>query len=337
MGLVAAWPALAVAAFALVTTPHAPWRVLGPLSAALLAGLVVRGVREHLHAAPGEREDAGLRILATTVLRAGVVLSALRLDWSAIAHAGPRPWLVALAAVLGGMLVFAVLLRRTGEHARLAALIAIGTSVCGAAAITAAAPRLGARDDEVTRGIAIISVLGAALSVALVLAHAWLGLPDAAYALVAGGALHEVAHVAAAAGALPELAGLALLTKLARVALLPLGLALVTWVARTPQASGAGRRGVPGLAVAFFAATLVGSIPGWLPGLPADALATWHAVRGALLQVANAALALAMAAIGLRLAPRALLATDRGVRRIALLGAGAVLALVTGLVVGISI
>jgi len=336
MPLLAAWPAAAVAAFALLTTPHAPWQVLGPLSAALLAGLALRGVRERLGAAPRAREDAGLKLLATTVLRAGVVLSALRLDWSAIAHAGPRPWLVAIAAVLGGMLVFALLLRRAGEHGRLAALVAIGTSVCGAAAITAAAPRLGARDDELTRGIAIISVLGAALSVALVLAHAWLGLPDELYALVAGGALHEVAHVAAAAGAIPELAGLALLTKLARVALLPIGLALVTWVARTPPAAGA-RRAVPGLAIAFFAATLVGSIPGWIPGLPADVLAGWSAVRGALLQVANVALALAMAAIGLRLAPRALLATDRGVRRIALVGAAALLALVVALVAAISL
>jgi len=263
------------------------------------------------------------------------VLSALRLDWSAIANAGPRPWLVAIAAVLGGMLAFAVLLRRAGEHGRLAALVAIGTSVCGAAAITAAAPRLGARDDEVTRGIAIISVLGAALSVALVLVYAWLGVPAETYAMIAGGALHEVAHVVAASGAIPELAGLALLTKLARVALLPVGLALVTWVARTPPAAGARRR-VPGLAIAFFAATLVGSIPGWIPWLSADALAGWYAVKGALLQAANVALALAMAAIGLRLAPRALLATDPGVRRIALVGAIVVLAIVVTLVVAMT-
>lgn len=323
--LARAWPALAIALVAIVTTPHAPWRVLGPLTTALLLGLAVRAVVDRAGASPARGE--GLRILATEVLRFGVVVSALRLDWSAIAEAGPRPWIIALVAVVGGLIAFTALARALGVRGSLAALVAIGTSVCGAAAIAAAAPRLGSREEHVTLGVALISVVGAALSVVLVLVHASTGLGGDAYALLTGGALHEVAHVVAAGSAAPESSDLALLTKLARVAMLPIALAMVGLVAALPRGPSASRARVPGLAIAFFAVSLVGSVLGSL--LPDAALQSWLALRGLLLDGANVALASSMAAIGLRLAPRELLRTDRRTLALALLGAAAVLALVT--------
>lgn len=324
-----AWPALAIAIVAIGTTPHAPWRILGPLTSALLLGLAVRALLDRA-GATRPRDGEGLRILATDVLRIGVVVSALRLDWGAIAQAGPRPWIIALVSVVGGLAAFTAIARALGARGSLAALVAIGTSVCGAAAIAAAAPRLRARDEEVIRGVAVISVLGAALSVALVLVHALTGLGGATYALLSGGALHEVAHVVAAGSAVPESSDLALLTKLARVALLPLGLAMIGSVAALPRGPRAGRARVPGLAIAFFAASLAGSLPGWL--LSEGALGSWIAARGLLLDGANVALATSMAAIGLRLAPKELLRTDRRTLALAIFGAAAVLALVSAAV-----
>ena len=323
--IVAAWPAIVIALLALVTTPHAPWRALGPLSAALLVGLAVRAIRDRAGSPSGPTEDAGFRTLATTVLRAAVVLSALRLDWAAIAQAGARPWIVAVAAIFGGLGAFAMLSRWLGVRGPLVALVAIGTSVCGAAAIAAAAPRLRARDEDVTVAIAIVSVLGAMFSMGFVLVHAWTGVGNDTYALVSGGSLHEVAHVVAAAGAVPASASLALLTKLARVALLPIGLAVVHRVGRVPGVPGERHRMIPGLAVAFFVTSLVGSLPGWVPGLPAAVVDGWAAFRHGVLVFANMALAASMAAIGLRLAPRALARTDRAILRLALIGAVVVL------------
>lgn len=295
------------------------------LTTALLLGVAVRAVVDRAGASPVR--DEGLRILATDVLRSGVVVSALRLDWSAIAEAGPRPWIIALVAVVGGLIAFTALSRALGVRGSLAALVAIGTSVCGAAAIASAAPRLGARDEDVTLGVAVISVIGAALSVGLVLVHASTELGGDAYALLTGGALHEVAHVVAAGSASPESSDLALLTKLARVAMLPIGLALVGLVAALPRGPSTSRSRVPGLAIAFFVVSLVGSVLGWL--LPDAALPSWLALRGLLLDGANVALASSMAAIGLRLAPRDLLRTGRRTLALALLGAAAVVALVT--------
>jgi len=330
--LVAAWPAFAIGILLLVTTPSAPWHVLGPLTAALVAGLIVRAVRDRVRAEPDATERAGLQLLATTVLRAAVVVSALRLDWGLIARSGSGPWLVALAAVLAGLAAFAVLARWLGQRGPLVTLIAVGSSVCGAAAITAVAPRVDARDEDVTVGIAIVSVLGAAFAVALVLLHAWTGLGGELYALVAGGGLHEVAHVAAAADAIPQLAALALLTKLARVALLPLAITIAT--RSTTSSDGTTRRRVPGLAIAFFAASFAGSLPGWL--FSAEGVAVWHAIRGELLWGANVAFAVAMAAIGLRLSPRVLATLDRGLLRYALLGSLVVMASVVAIAVAVA-
>lgn len=326
--LALAWPALVIALLALVTTPHAPWRVLGALTTALVAGLLVRGIRDLTGAAP-PRGAEGLRIFATTVLRIGVVLSALRLDWNAIAAAGARPWLVALVAVVGGLGTLTLLSRILGVRGPLIGLVAIGTSVCGAAAITAAVQRLGPKDEDVTLGIALISVLGAALSVLFVLVHALVGLEPTAYALATGGALHEVAHVVAAAAAAPEVSDLALLTKLARVAMLPVGLALVTLVAATRSRSRGGGR-IPGLALAFFAVSLAGSLPGWL--FSGAVLEVWNSLRDLLLQGANGAMAASMAAIGLRLAPRELLRTDKRTLAFAVLAAAAMVVLISATV-----
>ncbi|HEY8430382.1 MAG TPA: putative sulfate exporter family transporter [Sandaracinaceae bacterium] len=321
--LLSAWPALTIALVAVLATPHTPFRVLGSLTTALVVGFAVRGARDLAGARP--LADEGLAWLATGVLRAAVVVSALRLDWGAITAAGARPWVVAFVVVVGGLAAFAVISRALGVRGPLPALLAIGTSVCGAAAIAALAVRVKAPDDDVSRSIAVVSVLGAALSLGFVLVRTWAGFGAHEYALLAGGALHEVAHVVAASSVVPESSNLALLTKLARVAMLPMAMALVGIVSRS-SAGGDGRGArVPGLAVAFFAVSIAGSLP---PAFfPEEALDGWRALRDALLEGANVALASSMAAIGLRLAPSELWRMNRRALVLALLLSGAVLAL----------
>lgn len=322
------WLALAIAAFGIVTTPVAPWRVLGPLTFSLLLGICVRAVRDRIGRPVSSTEDAGLRTMATTLLRVAVVVSALRLDWTAIARAGVHPWLVATIGIGAGLGVFALLGRWFQIRGPRYALIAIGTSVCGAAAITAAAPQVKASDEDVTVAIAVISVVGAVLAFALVMASTTIGLGGDTYALVTGGSLHEVAHVIAAASVVPAVAGLALLTKLARVALLPVGLALVARIAGPETCRSQRHRGVPGLAIAFFVTSVIGSIPGWLPGLPESLAAAVHDARSTLLMLANITLAISMAAIGLRMSPRLIARIERKLLAAAIISALALLGVV---------
>jgi uncharacterized integral membrane protein (TIGR00698 family) len=257
------WPLIAAGTASVAIVPSTPLRVLGPLTVALLLGMTLRSLR-FVRTLP--REDVGW--LSRDVLRAGVVLVGTRLDWIALAGAGARPLAVAVTAVVVGLAMFALLSKLFDVPHRLGALLAVGSSVCGAAAITAARPVVGANDDEANVGIAIVSILGAIASVALVIAHAIGGISDASYGLVAGGSLHEVAHVMAAGTAAPATLAIATVTKLARVALLPVALIVLPHLMRGERAARVPFR-FPPLVVGFLAASALATLlahvhaPGW--------------------------------------------------------------------------
>jgi uncharacterized integral membrane protein (TIGR00698 family) len=278
-----------VAALSVAIVPLTPLRVLGPLTVALLLGMALRPTHI-LRAAP----RSSVVWLSREVLRAGVVLVGARLDWVLLARAGAAPIVVALTAVAVGMVLFAALRRILGVPHRLGALLAVGSSVCGAAAITAARPVIGASDDEANTGVAIVSVLGALGSVVLVAGHAMGWISQDAYALVAGGALHEVAHVMAAATAVPSVVPLATVTKLARVALLPIALIVLPWMTRGEVG---GRRvpfRLPGLVKGFLVVSVVATIVAHTESVSA----VWSAASKAIWLLATLMLASSMVAIG---------------------------------------
>jgi uncharacterized integral membrane protein (TIGR00698 family) len=285
------WPLVLLAVASVALVPRTPLRVLGPLTVALLAGMALRPL-PFVRAIP--RDAVGW--LSREVLRAGVVLVGVRLDWVLLARAGAGPLVIAATAVVVGLVLFGVLLRVLGVPRRLGALLAIGSSVCGAAAITAARPVVGAADEEANVGIAIVSVLGALASVGLVLAHGAGWLSEPTYGLVAGGALHEVAHVMAAATAAPAAVGVATVTKLARVALLPVALIATPWIAGRETRGERARFRVPPLVLWFLVASVVSTLLGH--ALPPSAADSWALMTRAVSQLATILLASSMVGIG---------------------------------------
>ena len=279
------WPLVVLAVACVVIVPMTPLRVLGPLTVGLLLGMALGSILQRT--IPHD-----VRVFfSRELLRVAVVLSAVRLDWVLLARAGPGPLVVAVLAVAFGLALFAVLLRTMKVPPRLGALLAIGTSVCGAAAITAARPVVDASDEESHVGIAIISVLGAAASLALVVAQGLGLIPASMYGLVSGGSLHEVAHVMAAATAFPDALDVAMVTKLARVALLPVGLLVLP-----SMVHGKGHRvpfKVPPLVVWFLIMSVAATLGGHV--LPSD---VWKPTAKWIAYLANVMLASSMLAIG---------------------------------------
>lgn len=287
------WPLLAVSVACVAVVPATPLRMLGPLTVALVIGMLLRRA-PIVRAVP---VDAALW-LSREVLRFAVVLTAVRLDGVLLAKAGAGPIVVAVTSIVTGFLVFAVLLRVAGVPTQVGSLLAIGTSVCGAAAITAARPVLKPSDEEAHVSIAIVSVLGAAFSVGLIVALSLGWIPLEVYGLLAGGALHEVAHVMAAATAAPSVVQIATVTKLARVALLPVALLATPWVA--PKQGVAFRRApfrIPGMVIGFFLVSIVATI------LNQAAAGTtyqpaWQSAVRFVVQAATLLMGASMAAIG---------------------------------------
>ncbi len=229
--------ACAAAGFALARLPGA--HLLGPLLlalvlAALWRALVVRG-------RPLGRFEPGARFAAGPLLKLGIVALGVRLDLRAVVALGP--WLL-LGSAVGALAAFAVaeiVGRRLGVAPALRRATGVGTAICGASAIAAAAPVLGLRAGQASAAIGAISLLGTLGVLGFV---AWDALADVAAAslgTLAGATLQEVGQVVAAGSiAGPAGADVALLVKLSRVVLLAPALVTLSWWARREEGRRAG-------------------------------------------------------------------------------------------------
>lgn len=277
--------ALAAIAFWLATLPGL--KVMGPLTVALLVGIGWRAA-----AGLPEALVAGTKFSARTILRLGIVLMGARLDFGLVAQAGPKVLFLDVVMIALGILGIAWIARRFGVDAKLATLLAVGTSICGASAVAAAAPVTRAQEDDVTLAVALCGILGTVGVLFYVLLGPFLGLTSMQLAVMSGSTLHEVAQVMAAAftwGTGPGDMGT--LVKLTRVVLLApalVVLGIVTGGGVQHMKFSWKEPPVPWFVVGFLAVGVVGS----LGGLPAIAR-TWLSNTSVFLMV------MAMAAMGL--------------------------------------
>jgi len=287
--------ASAVVAFALARLPGAA--LLGPLVLAMLVAASWRAW--FLRAAPLGLFAAGARFAAGPLLKLGIVALGARLDLRAVVELGP--WLL-VGSALGAVTAFAaaeLIGRIWGVPSDLRRAVGVGTAICGASAIAAAAPLLRASGPHTSASIAAISLLGTLGVVGFV---AWDALSDVTAAVLgalAGATLQEVGQVVAA-GSVAGAAGsdTALLVKLSRVVLLAPTLLLLAWF--TPRDTGAngplrGRWPVPPFVLAFVTLGALVST-----GALSPALVQALTLLGTLLTAA------AMAGIGMGLDARAL-------------------------------
>ncbi|MEC0345766.1 MULTISPECIES: YeiH family protein [Peribacillus] len=163
----------------------------------------------------------GITFSSKILLRAGIILMGLRLDLQQIISAGFSIVLIDVIVIsftLGFMLYLGKLLS-IDRH--LSALIAVGTAVCGAAAIVAIAPLIGAKKETTAISVAFIAILGTVVTIVYTFIYPVLDLTSYKYGVLAGSTLHELAHViAAAAPGGNASSDTAILVKLGRVTLL---------------------------------------------------------------------------------------------------------------------
>lgn len=139
----------------------------------------------------------GVRFGLVRVLRAGIVLLGIRLSFSQLSAIGLQSLPVIIACVTSALLLVTYLSRKLGLSPRLGTLIAVGTSICGATAIVATAPAIGARDDEVAYSVACITLFGVLAMLFYPFLANWMFANDTfASGLFFGTAVHETAQVA---------------------------------------------------------------------------------------------------------------------------------------------
>lgn len=278
---------LAVASTMLAWLPGL--KVMGALTVALLVGMAWRAA-----AGLPPALVPGTRLAARTVLRAGIVLMGARLDFALVAQAGPRILLLDLLVIVVGIAGISWLARRFGVPDRLGVLLAVGTSICGASAVVAAAPIRKADEEETSLAVALCGILGTVGVLFFVLVGPLLGLTQMQLAVLSGSTLHEVAQVMAAAFTWgPQTGDMGTLVKLTRVVMLAPTLLVLAWLGREPGAEGTMRwtwkePPVPWFVIGFLAVGVLGSV-GLVPA----------AVKQNVAQVSVFLMVTAMAAMGL--------------------------------------
>lgn len=280
-----------------------------PISAimmAILLGILIRNTMSL-----PETFQPGIRFGLVRVLRLGIVLLGIRLSLGEAGAIGLQSLPVIIGAVGAALLIVTFLARRVGLSGPLGTLIAVGTSVCGATAIVATAPAIGAKDDEVSYAVACVTLFGVVAMLVYPFAAHWIFSGDAfASGLFLGTSVHETAQVAGSGLVYqqyyddPQALDVATVTKLVRnlgmLVIIPL---MSVVYHRSSSDSGQAPKWwtmIPLFVVGFACMSLIRTV-GDAGELAFGFLQpeTWQAVVANTKEVAEMCLAVAMAAVGL--------------------------------------
>lgn len=299
----------AVLALVIAAAAHrflAEWLPVSSLLIAILLGMALRT----LGWVPWWGEN-GLSWAAKVPLRIGIVLLGLQLALGDIVALGWEVLVLVLVTVLVTFLGMRLLGPVLRTDPTTTALLATGTSICGASAVAAAASVLDRGDGKDHQGRALGQAAGTALAVVTLCGTvAMLAMPALVSVLDLGAqeagvwigaSVHEVGQVVAAGGMAGATAlAAATVVKLARVVLLaPAVIAVRLKAPRDGSAQGAGRASImPWFVIGFLLAVVVNSFA----SIPAD-------TSDFITQITTMLLTVAMAGVGAEVNLRALLRT----------------------------
>jgi len=209
--------------------------VISYIIVAILAGILIRNViGVHSILKPG------ISYCLKKLLRLGIIMMGIRLSIYAVLKIGAWGIPIVILCILTGLIVTTYFTRLLKLPERLGTLIAVGTSICGASAIVAAAPGINARDEEVSYAIANITIFGLAAMFAYpYLAHFLFPDSTTMVGLFIGTSIHETAQVAGAGliydqtfqtTSNPTAADAAMVTKLVRNALMAIVIPVMAYI-----------------------------------------------------------------------------------------------------------
>ena len=175
----------------LLGLPKSP---ISPIMMAILLGVLLRNTVKLPTAL-----EPGIKFSLQRILRLGIVLLGVRLSLGEVGLIGLKALPIILITVPVALLVVTFISKKLGLSARMGALIAVGTSICGATAIMATAPIIKAKDDEVSYAVACIALFGMAAMLVYPFAAYWLFSADPVLGgMFLGTAVHDTAQVAGA-------------------------------------------------------------------------------------------------------------------------------------------
>lgn len=202
--------------------------VMGSLTVAMLLGIIWRSV-----ANVPKAYTPGIQFSAKKLLRYGIILTGVRLNFGLVASSGLQVLLLDFILITCGIIFIPWVAGKLGLNRGLALLLGVGQSICGASAVGAIAPLSNEIDeDDVSLAVALCGLIGTAGVIFFSLASPLFGWHGNFYGLLSGSTLQEIAQVVAAGpvGG-PAGADLAMVVKLTRVMFLaPVALVIAFWL-----------------------------------------------------------------------------------------------------------
>ncbi|PKL74772.1 MAG: hypothetical protein CVV27_18795 [Candidatus Melainabacteria bacterium HGW-Melainabacteria-1] len=239
---------------------------------AILLGLFIRNV-----VGVSKSYDPGVKFALERVLRLGIILLGLRLSLQDIANTGGAAMLLVFTCIAVALSTAWAVGRLFQIPPRLTALIGVGTSICGNTAIVATAPAIGAKEEEVSFAVAVITLFGLIAVIFYPIIGQALGLNDTAFGLWAGTAVNDTSQVVAVGAAhSPTALSVATIVKLMRNTIMApliilMGLLLRNQVPKTGSPQSTVPRGgilIPWFVIGFLTMSLIrtsGIAAGLLP------------------------------------------------------------------------
>ena len=228
-------PGLALAAgIAIVATAfgHVVPIVGGPVSGIIIGVVLATMLR------PAARLRIGIRTASKWVLQLSVVVLGSQLSLAQIAKVGLESLPVMIGTLVACLAAAWLIGRRLGIAGNLRTLIGVGTGVCGASAIAAVTPVIGAVGFDVAYAISTIFLFNIAAVLAFPIIGHLLGLSQHAFGLFAGTAVNDMSSVVATATTYGSAAAnYAVVVKLVRtLMIIPISFGLAAWAGRRDAA-----------------------------------------------------------------------------------------------------
>ncbi|MGI6004741.1 MAG: YeiH family protein [Christensenellales bacterium] len=210
--------------------------------------------------------DAGIAYTSKKLLQYAIILLGFDMNLVHIVRSGGQT-LFLMAFTLTAAFLSAFLLGKllkVDRHTNI--LVGVGTAICGGSAIAAAAPVIGAKNEDVARAISTIFLFNVLAAFLFPLTGHALKMADAPFGLWAGTAINDTSSVVAAGYTFSDAAGhQAVIVKLTRtLMIIPVTLALALYTARKQaREGGAGYKFsniFPWFVLGFIAASVIGTL-----------------------------------------------------------------------------
>jgi uncharacterized integral membrane protein (TIGR00698 family) len=181
---------------------------------AMMVGIILGALARNVGLVPKKWEPV-LKKFETPLLW-GIVLLGAGFSLK-IASELPMSLLVILLTMLLGYFLIYYLGRKLGLSQKISALLAVGTTICGGSAIAVTSPLIKAKEEETSYAVSTIVIAAFVMLITLPFLGQVLGLPQVAFGVWAGTAVHNTPQTIATGYIFGEEAGqVATMIKLSR-------------------------------------------------------------------------------------------------------------------------